>query len=65
MPTLQAAATAMCKPIIFRPSLKKKEKYRQVFAYNLKTVLHFFPIVTQCKIHLFRFAILKEKTILR
>lgn len=25
-PTLQAAATAMCKPIIFRPSLKKKGK---------------------------------------
>lgn len=65
MPTLQAAATVMCKPIIFRPSLKKRKKFSQVFAYNLKTVLDFFPIVTQCTTQLFRFAIVEERTILR
>ena len=30
MPTLQAAATAMCKPIIFWPSLKKKQQKKTI-----------------------------------
>ena len=46
MPTLQAAATAMCKPIIFWPSLKKKKqkKQKKTIGRSLHTIWKLYSV---------------------